>query len=134
MQLNKIKLTADSSERLKQLKAKTGLTPNILCRIGFCLSLKDSSVPDPEKYPEEDREFNRYTLLGEWDSLYVALLRQRLAADVATDYPEEAYFRAHLNRGVYLLSRIVRSVADLANIASSQGQSPESVFRMDLSR
>jgi DNA sulfur modification protein DndE len=119
VQLNKIKLTTDSSERLKQLKAKTGLTPNILCRIGFCLSLKDSAVPDPEKYPEEDREFNRYTLLGEWDSFYVALLRQRLAVDGATDHPEEAYFRAHLNRGIYTLSRIVRSVADLANVAAS---------------
>ena len=116
MQLNKIKLTTDSSERLKQLKAKTGLTPNILCRIGFCLSLKDNTVPDPEKYPEEDREFNRYTLLGEWDSLYVALLRQRLADDGVTDHPEEAYFRAHLNRGVYTLSRQVRSVADLASV------------------
>ena len=115
MQLNKIKLTADSSERLKQLKAKTGLTPNVLCRIGFCLSLSDDSIPDPEKYPEEDREFNRYTLLGEWDPLYVALLRQRLASDGANNHPEEAYFRAHVNRGVFTLSRLVRSVADLAS-------------------
>lgn len=114
MQLNKIKLTSDSSERLKQLKARTGLTPNILCRLGFCLSLKDSSVPDPEKYPEEDREFNRYTLLGEWDALYVALLRQRIAEDGVDDHSEEAYFRAHVNRGVYTLSRQVRSVSDLA--------------------
>ena len=114
MQLNKIKLTTDSSERLRQLKAKTGLTPNILCRIGFCLSLRDDSVPDPEKYPEEDREFNRYTLLGEWDPLYVALLRQRLAYDCVTGHSEDAYFRAHLNRGVYLLSGRVKSVSDLA--------------------
>ena len=116
MQLNKIKLTTDSSERLKQLKAKTGLTPNILCRIGFCLSLKDKAVPNPEKYPEEDREFNRYTLLGEWDALYVALLRQRINADGVSDHSEEAYFRAHVNRGVYTLSRQVKSVADLANL------------------
>lgn len=116
MQLNKIKLTADSSERLKQLKARTGLTPNVLCRIGFCMSLKDSSVPDPDKYPEEDREFNRYTLLGEWDELYVALLRQRLDADGVTDHSEEDYFRAHLNRGVYTLSRQVKSIVDLTTL------------------
>jgi DNA sulfur modification protein DndE len=113
VQLNKIKLTTDSSERLKQLKAKTGLTPNILCRIGFCLSLKDSTLPDPEKYPEEDREFNRYTLLGEWDSLFVALLRQRLLIDGVADHSEEEYFRAHINRGVYLLSRQVKCLADI---------------------
>jgi len=118
VQLNKIKLTSDSSERLKQLKARTGLTPNILCRIGFCLSLKDRSVPDPDKYPEEDREFNRYTLLGEWDAFYVALLRQRLSEDGVSDHPEEAYFRAHLNRGVYALSRQVKSVSDLAGLTT----------------
>jgi len=116
VQLNKIKLTTDSSERLKQLKARTGLTPNILCRIGFCLSLKDNSIPNPEKFPEEDREFNRYTLLGEWDALYVALLRQRLDEDGVTDHSEEAYFRAHLNRGIYALSRQVKSVSDLATL------------------
>jgi len=117
VQLNKIKLTNDSSERLKQLKAKTGLTPNILCRIGFCLSLKDHTVPDPEKYPEEDREFNRYTLLGEWDLLYVVLLRQRLLTDQVAGYSEESYFRAHVNRGVYLLSRQVKCLADITCIS-----------------
>ena len=119
MQLNKIKLTTEASEKLKQLKARTGLTPNILCRLGFCLSLKDSSVPDPAKYPEEDREFNRYTLLGEWDSLYVALLRQRLSKDDLLRDDEVDHFRAHVNRGVLLLSKGVKSVADLASLAQT---------------
>ncbi len=117
MQLNKIKLTTEASDKLKQLKARTGLTPNILCRLGFCLSLKDASVPDPEKFPEEDREFNRYTLLGEWDSLYVALLRQRMHEDGLPQDNEVAHFRAHVNRGVLHLSKRVKSVADLAGLA-----------------
>src|SRR6185503_3378092 len=78
MQINKIRLTNDASERLKQMKGRTGLTHNILARIGFCLSLNEPAIPNPDQYPEEDREFNRYTLLGEWDDIYVALLKQRL--------------------------------------------------------
>ena len=117
MQINKIKLTKDSSERLKQLKARTGLTPNILSRLGLCLSLNEPAIPDPEQYPEEDREFNRYTLLGEWDDLYVALLRQRLAKDNLPAEELENQFRAHLNRGVMSLSGLVRRIADIAAIS-----------------
>ena len=118
MQLNKIKLTNTASEKLKQLKARTGLTPNILCRIGFCLSLRDNAIPKPEKYPEEDREFNRYTLLGEWDDLYVALLTQWCDENSATEHELEAYFRSHINRGVEYVSKSAKSVSDLARLVT----------------
>ena len=117
MQINKIKLTKDASERLKQLKARTGLTPNILSRIGFCLSLNEPAIPNPDQYPEEDREFNRYTLLGEWDDLYVALLKQRLAHDGVASNNLEDQFRAHLNRGVMTLGGLVKNVADIAAVS-----------------
>src|SRR5438874_2179416 len=105
MKLTKLRLTKDASNRLRFLAGKTGLTPNLLCRLGFCLSLSEPSAPRPEDYPEEDREFNRYTLLGEYDALYVALLRERCTND---GLPEEVWpgaFRAHMNRGVSLLQQ-----------------------------
>lgn len=74
MKLTKLRLTKEASNRLRFVAGKTGLTPNLLCRIGFCLSLGEPSAPNPDEYPEEDREFNRYTLLGEYDPLFVALL------------------------------------------------------------
>ncbi len=117
MRINKIRLTKDASDRLKQLKARTGLTPNILSRLGFCLSLNEAAIPNPDRYPEEDREFNRYTLLGEWDDMYVALLKQRLAHDQVPLAQLEDQFRAHLNRGVMTLSGFVKSVADLAHLS-----------------
>jgi DNA sulfur modification protein DndE len=117
MQLNKIKLTKESSDRLKQLKIRTGLTPNILTRIGFCLSLADPTIPNPEDYPEEDREFNRYTLLGDWDPIYIALLRQRIKEDNLGDSANEIdVLRAHLNRGVIALGRQVKSLTDLVKL------------------
>lgn len=118
MKLNKIKLSTEASERLKQLKAKTGLTPNILSRMGLCLSLSEPGIPDPEKYPEEDREFNRYTLLGEWDGLYVGLVRQRLLNDGLEEDSLESQFRAHLHRGVLTLSRVGKSLPDLMRLAA----------------
>ena len=120
MRINKIRLTKDASDRLKQLKARTGLTPNILSRLGLCLSLSEQAIPDPTHYPEEDREFNRYTLLGEWDDLYVALLKQRMIQDRLPEKEIEDQFRAHVNRGIVALSKLVKSLADLA-VLSERG-------------
>lgn len=118
MKLNKIVLSTEASDCLKQLKGRTGLTPNILSRFGYCLSLEEPAIPDPSLYPEEDREFNRYTLLGEWDELYVALLRQRMCKDGIPEDHIDGQFRAHLHRGVIALSRLVKSLADVARLSA----------------
>lgn len=119
MKLNKIKLSTEASDRLTQLKAKTGLKPNILSRIGFCVSLSEPAIPDPDKYPEEDREFNRYTLLGEWDGLYVALLKQRLLNDGLPEEELERQFRAHVHRGILSLGRVAKSLPDIVRLSQS---------------
>ena len=116
MKLSKVRLTKDASNRLRFLAGRTGLTPNLLCRIGFCLSLEEPRSPDPNEFAEEEREFNRYTLLGEYDDMFVALLKERLHRDNAGSEDIEGQFRAHLNRGIVLLQQRVRNVADLANL------------------
>lgn len=128
MKLTKLRLTKDASNRLRFLAGKTGLTPNLLCRIGFCLSLGEPAIPDPEEYADEDREFNRYTLLGEYDPLFVALLKERCGADGLPFSQLPDYFRAHMNRGVTLLQQRVRSLSDLADLVSKAGgQSSEPI-------
>ena len=120
MQLNKIKVSTEATDRLRLLKSRTKLTPNILCRLGFCLSINESSTPDPSRYPEEGQEFNRYTLLGEWDDYYIALLKQKMSADGVDAKSLEDQFRAHVNRGVISLSKLVKSVPDIARLVSRQ--------------
>ncbi len=95
------------------LKGRTGLTPNILCRLGFCLSLGEPGVPKPELYDEEGQEYNRYTLTGEWDALFIALLKERLAEDGMNPTLDLLpQFRAHLNRGVFSLFNRAKSLTD----------------------
>ena len=78
----------------------------------------EPGVPKPEDYPTDGSEFNRYTLMGEWDSLIVALLKERCAAD---GIPQDnnglvKQFRAHLNRGVGLLYGRVKGLSDLVEL------------------
>ncbi len=118
MQINRIRVSEEVDQYLRNLKAKTGLTPNLLCRIGFCLSLREPTIPKIEDYPEGGaREFNRYTLLGQWDNLFVALLKERCFQD-GLPIPGclEDQFLAHLNRGVVLLFQRVKHLGDLNHL------------------
>jgi DNA sulfur modification protein DndE len=116
MKLTKLRLTKDASNRLRFLSGKTAVTPNLLCRIGFCLSLSEPVLPNPDDYQEEDREFNRYTLLGEYDAFFVALLKERCLRDGVSLERLPDYFRAHMNRGVALLQQRAKGIADIAEL------------------
>lgn len=117
MSFNRIRISKSATVRLSMLKGRTGLTPNILCRIGFCLSLGEPAVPNPENYDEEGQEFNRYTLTGEWDKFFIALLKERLlkdGLDINMDLLPQ--FRAHLNRGAITLFDKAKDLGDLTEL------------------
>lgn len=129
LSLRRLRFCQEADNWLRVLKSRTGVTPNVLCRIGFALSLDEPGLPNPDAYPEDSgREINRYTLLGEYDATYVALLRQRVsddggasAVDGNEEHDLEAQFRAHMNRGVMLLAARVKSLPDLlAELARSR--------------
>ena len=117
MLAKKIQLDDASTQILKTMKARTGLTHQYLCRLAFCLSLSEPGLPDPAAYNERGIEFNRYTLTGEWDRLFVAYLREWLTVEQPSGSSDEpAWFRAHINRGLSVLQRRVRSLADVTEL------------------
>ena len=125
LQLKRICFSKDADNWLRVLKSRTGITPNLLCRIGLCMSLEEMGVPDPEKYPEDsDREINRYTLLGEYDDLFSALLRQRLLKDRLQGEDIDAQFRAHVHRGILLLAGRLKGLSDLGEGLLRESNSP----------
>jgi DNA sulfur modification protein DndE len=129
--LSRVYVGKEVDTRLRHLKARTGLTPNLLCRIGFCLSLAEPGVPDPQLYADgQAREFNRYTLTGQWDTFFFALLRERLVRDgLDPETDLEPQFKAHLSRGVLLLYQRLKSIADLADLVAEAQQRVESEAR-----
>ena len=117
MQLNRIHISEDSRNKLSILKGRTGLLPNVLSRIGLMLSLAESNEPELDADAADGSEFNRFTLMGEWDPLIVALLEECGANGVSEDNEVLVkYFRAHLNRGVRLLYGRVKKLEDLVNL------------------
>jgi DNA sulfur modification protein DndE len=123
MKLTRVRFCEEADSRLRSLKARTGLSANLLCRVGFSLSLNDPTIPDPLLYPEDSpREIDRPTLTGQYDALFLALLRERCAKDELDleGAVFEEQFRAHMNRGVLLLFHRVKGLADLAKLGALQ--------------
>ena len=122
--LQRIPFTTDADTRLRMLKGRTGLTPNILARIGFCLSLEEPGAPaQPPKEALAGREINRYTLLGEYDSVLVSLLIARELRDGdSLDKTLDSNFIAHMNRGVELVAARTKSLCDLGAMCGKSGR------------
>lgn len=131
MNLKRIRFSEEVSAKLSDLKGRTGLTPNILCRIAFCMSAEQPGVPDPDEFPaDSEREIDRHVLLGTWDPLFVALIKERLKQDgIETTDPEllTLHFRAHVHRGVYLLHKRVKNFGDLIHLMPRELREHEAV-------
>lgn len=116
-ELSRVRIDGDVTYKLNNLGRSTGLTPNYLARISLTYSLGEQQPPSVEEYDTEGKEFNRYTLLGDNDSLYIALVKKRMLNEGRDpDSQLEEYFLAHLNRGIETLSGRINDLSDLYEI------------------
>lgn len=114
MQLSEMHFSEDASRKLSQMKGRTGLTPNILARIGFCLSLENPGRPDPSDYEGTGYiNIKRHVLTGIYDPLFVALIKERCHQDDLPESEIATQFKAHMNRGVLLLHKKLKSLDGL---------------------
>jgi len=119
--IQRIPFSKDADNRMRTLKGHTGITPNFLCRLGFCLSLEEPGIPDSyTKLTDQGRDINRFTLLGEFDIAFVSLLKVWMKdKKLNTGESDEidSYFIAHMNRGVELISSRIKTLSDVASLA-----------------
>lgn len=114
MHYSKLRISAEATGKLRMLRQRTGLTPNLLCRIALMMSLEEGPLGPAPEPDEQGSEFNAYTLTGEYGALIAALLRW-----VEADAPEEALvgrLRGHIHRGVGSLSVRAKSPAELLGL------------------
>lgn len=117
LEFKRIRLSQESTKKLQMFKGRTGLTPNIACRLALGVSLAENNIPALELFTEESgQEINRYTLFGEHELILTSLFLQWChEKDIGPD-ERNAYFLAHINRGVELLVNRVRGLENLAQL------------------
>ena len=121
MKFKRIKISYRSTNILGHIKRKTGLTPNIVARFAICLSIKEKSIPNPDEFDEDGSELAPTVLFGEHESLYLALMLNRLKND---KLDPELYLnkmtRSHLNRGVIALFPRINDLSNFYELVKEE--------------
>lgn len=105
-----IRLSEKQKNQLIFLKKKTGIENwNVLCRWALCLSLSDTTLPPKEDIPSDSNvEMTWKTFAGEWEEIYLALLKQAFSQHQNKGISFHLFFKLHLSRGISLLLNIHR--------------------------
>jgi DNA sulfur modification protein DndE len=121
-----VRLSDKSKDLLVKIKRITGIqTWNIICRLAFCLSLRDKSMPPPASEGEKPAiEISWKVFAGELAYIYSGLLLQRFKLDqaITTEMTIDECLKRHIFRGLGSL--------DAATNHKNQG-SLESLFKIN---
>ena len=109
---HRVRISERAASRLRYLKSRTGLTPNILSRFAFLLSVRDMRRLGRTCADLHGQEFNAPTLFGEHQELYDLILVRYV--EVAEDEREPGVIIAdHIENGLHKMGH-VRRLLDVA--------------------
>jgi DNA sulfur modification protein DndE len=121
-----VRLSDKSKDLLVKIKRITGIqTWNVICRIAFCLSLRDKSTPPPASEGEKPAiEISWKVFAGEMADVYSGLLLQRfqIEREAKSDMTLDECLKRHIFRGLGSL--------DAATNQKNQG-SLETLFKIN---
>ena len=123
MHINKFRVSSEAATRLRVLRQRSALTPNLLCRMAMAVSFELGPIGPVARNGEEGQEFNSYTLFGVDQPVYTSLLR--MVEDVGGESPEDeadlaARLRAHIDRGISQLWVRVKTPSDAARLLAGE--------------
>jgi len=110
-----ITLSKVATDKLRSMKASTGLTPNILARVAIMLAIKDgSSLANASVGDAEGQILSKDVLFGEYTDVYEVLLNQYVhGAD--NDCSLSEIIPSLIEAGVHKMGHI-KSINDLADL------------------
>lgn len=120
MKFSNIITSSKSQALLGRLKARTGLTPNLLARFAICISIKENSIPNPSEYDKDGSILEPSVLFGEYEQLYLGLMRNRLKRDNLEESQLTDMTRCHLNRGAISLNSRITDLGDFYDLVSEE--------------
>jgi len=123
---SKLKLSKAASDKVDFLSNRLDIRRNIVCRLAVGRSLREpKSVRSFKPANDEGREFNRYTLTGDFDPIFKALIVQHEAKKVNDREYFSTFLRNHMEIGVNLLYKEYNMVNSPVEFLVSLACSPE---------
>lgn len=120
----RLKISKIATDTLKLLKARTGVTPNLVCRMALLLSLEDGKRGGMKDCDQDGSEFNSITLFGEHEQLFECLLIEVHGALDGKQYA--SVISSHIETGLVRL-RKSKTLIDLVSFSGIDEPSAASV-------
>ncbi|MBX8548832.1 MULTISPECIES: DNA sulfur modification protein DndE [Pseudomonas syringae group] len=119
MHFSKLRISTDATSKLRTLRQRTGITPNLLCRYALISSLEEGAIGNSPLPDEDGQEFNAYTLTGDQNELFFAAIlhvEDPVGDLVISDSRALELLRCHIQRGTGYLSVRVKGPSDLLEL------------------
>ncbi|WP_039960892.1 DndE family protein, partial [endosymbiont of Riftia pachyptila] len=112
---NRVKLSKTATDKLRNMKGQTGVTPNILARIAIMLALKDgSSLKNAGVADSEGQELNKSVLFGDHENIYEAMINQ-YTNDNMINLPMQQTIASLIEVGVHKMGHI-KNIPELCEL------------------
>src|SRR5688572_28089636 len=116
---NRFRISSKATRTLGNLKASTGVTPNILCRFAFMFSVRNGAQGGLKQLALDGSEFNLSTLLGEHAVAYECILKAlhgeldaKRCAEVVASHIEDGLDQLRTHKPIWALSLATSRRAD----------------------
>lgn len=112
---NRVKFSKTATDKLRYMKANTGLTPNILARIAIASALKDSSnLQNAGASDSDGQELNKSVLFGDHAPVYEVMIKQ-FVYDNKIEQPMQQIIASLVEVGVHKMGH-VKCLSDLCDL------------------
>lgn len=109
---NRVRLSQKATDKLRNLKGTTGLTPNILARIAIMLAIKDGTgLGNVGVSDHEGQELSQSVLFGEHAIVYDVMINQYIH-DHQLDMPVAQVIAVMVEDGLHKMGH-VKKVEDV---------------------
>lgn len=123
MHVSKFKISAEATGKLRFAASRSGLTPNLLCRLAMTTSFEAGPLQQTRSNLKDGQEFNAYTLFGANQPIYLDMLRFVESRDGQHELSDDELLerlKHHIDRGIGQLSVRIKSPADVAELLSGE--------------
>ena len=112
---SQIRLSRTSTNRLQNIKNKTGITPNIGCRIAMLLAMNSNDDIKNAGLASDGQELNKDILFGKNIEVYEALLKQYIHEN-EIDMPVAKVIASLVELGVHKMGHI-KTIKQLCSLS-----------------
>lgn len=103
--VSKFRTSREAEDAFRALHKKLNLPFNLLCRLAWSKSLSIEEAVDVSHHEITGKEFNRYSVTGDYDDLMKALTSEHASRKLSDEEFFGSYFKAHVDRGILLLQQ-----------------------------